>query len=219
MNFLFPKHDRVEAKTVVEITRYHTPLHIMLQWIRNLLAMVGLLTVAALVFLFIQGHQVVHSFDEEFIDYFTKFISKLATEDVVSTLVIRTPLDKSVTVKQAIKSMKNYAKRLNIEFINHYPLTEQSEDFTSLTSADILEFCDPKTASALLNYNTDFAILMPCRIILYQDKQKKAWLTTLNLDLFIYGTHGIETQAKIQALKMQDNLIKIMGAGASGVVF
>ena len=117
--------------------------------------------------------------------------------------------------------MKSYAKRLKVKFVNQYPLAlpKKSKEFSSLISANILEFCDTKAATALLNYNTDFAVLMPCRIVIYQDKQKKAWLAMLNLDLFIYGTHNIETQAKIQALKMQDNLLKIMGAGASGGIF
>lgn len=190
--------------------------------IRNFLAMLGLLVLGSLLFLYIQGQQVAHSFDKEFMSFFSRFVvdQLFLKKDVASAMLIKTSLKEEVTIKQAINAMKKYANQLNIKLINSYPLHETIKRSTgkSFRFVEIFEFCDASLASSLLEHNPDFAAYLPCRIAMYEDLSGKIWFATLNMELLLHGTQGIEPYVKVQASKIQESLLKIMGAGASGVI-
>jgi len=71
------------------------------RWIRNILAIFGLLLLASVFFLYFQGQQLAESFNEEFIPFFGKFVEQVMQKDVASAMLIKTPLENGVTIEQA----------------------------------------------------------------------------------------------------------------------
>jgi uncharacterized protein (DUF302 family) len=198
----------------------HALLGLLFKLIRNILMILGLLLVGGVLFLYFQGQQLAHSFNDEFIGFFGKFVEQVLKKDVASAMVIKTPLEKGVTRKQAIDAMKKRAAQLKIKLIATYPLHKEIKALTGKPSrfVEIFEFCDATRVAALLEHNPDFAAYLPCRIAVYEDKSGKIWFATLNLELLLHGTQGIDPKVKGQALENQESLLKIMGAGAHGVL-
>ena len=187
---------------------------------RNILAFIGLVTVGGGIVLYGYGQQATRLFDDQFVLLFSQFVEQILKKDVASAMIVRTALEKGVTIEQAVKSIKLYANQLNLKFIAHYPLHKEIENITGKKARfiEIFEFCDAQVASLLLEHNSDFAGYLPYRIVLYEEPQGRMWLATLNMELFIHGSQNLDLESKKQALKIQDNLLKIMGAGASGAL-
>jgi uncharacterized protein (DUF302 family) len=188
------------------------------RWIRNILAIFGVLLLAGIFFLYFQGQQLADSFNEDFIAFFGKFVEQVMQNDVATAMLIKTPLEKGVTVEQATNAMKQYAYQLNIKLIATYPLHKHINIATGKPSqfVEIFEFCDAAVSASLLKHNPDLAAYLPCRIALYQDNSGQFWFATLDMKLLLHGIHGIDPFVQVQALKMQESLLKIMGAGAHG---
>ncbi len=214
------KYSQLPSTIVHYKSKKHGLLGLLFKLIRNLLVMLGLLLVAGIVFLYFQGQQLAHSFNDEFIGFFGKFVEQVLKKDVASAMIIKTPLENDVTIEQAINAMKKRAAQLNIKLIATYPLHKEIKVITGKYSrfVEIFEFCDATSVATLLEHNPDFAAYLPCRIAVYEDKSGKIWFATLNMELLLYGTQGIDPKVKGQALENQEILLKIMGAGAHGVL-
>lgn len=189
-------------------------------FLKNILALLGLATVGGGIILYGYGQQATRRFDDQFIPLFSQFVEQVLRKDIASAMIVKTALEKGVTIDQAIKSMKLYANQLNLKFIAHYPLHKEIENVTGQKAQfiEIFEFCDAYVASLLLKHNPDFAGHLPYRIVLYEENQSQFWLATLNMELLLHGSQNLSSENKKQALKVQDNLLKIMGAGASGAL-
>ncbi|EDN68658.1 conserved hypothetical protein [Beggiatoa sp. PS] len=188
--------------------------------ITNILAILGLLLVSGLLVLYFQGQEIASSFDDEFIGFFGKFVGKVTlNKDVASAMLIKNQLESNVTIEQAIKAMKAEAKKVNLKLIRHYPLHEEIQATTGKSSpyVEIFEFCDATVVLSLLEHNPDFAAYLPCRIALYNDNSDKTWFATLDIVLLLHGTQTVKPWVKTQALKIQEQLLKIMSAGAHGI--
>ncbi|MDM8558803.1 DUF302 domain-containing protein [Candidatus Parabeggiatoa sp. HSG14] len=187
-----------------------------LKGVKNLLAIIGLVLLGGLLLLYTQGQHKAQPFNGEFISFFGKFVEQVLKKDVASAMLIQIPLERGVTVEQAVKAMKNSASQLKIKLIGRYPLHKQIGK--SSRFIEIFEFFDAATMSSLLNHNPVFAAYLPYKIALYEDSKHQIWFATLNIEFLLYSTQGINSKAKVQALKVQDDLLKIMGAGAYGVL-
>lgn len=190
----------------------------LLTWIIRFLAVLGLLLIGLAVLLHFQGQRASHIFDEEFIGTFGEFVIQIMKTDMASAMLIKMPVEPAITIKQASVSLKKYAEQFNFKFLNSYSL---HQEITAVTAEpyrliEIFQFCDARAANSLLDHNPDFAFYLPYRIILYQDTHEQLWLATLDLNLLLHGTQGMDPQVKIKVLKIQDNILKIMGASAHG---
>lgn len=209
-----------QAPNIIISTPTLKPLWILLEWLRTLLAIVGLFLIGTLGYLYLQGQQAARPFDDKFIVFLSRFVEEVLKKDVASAMVTKIKLEQGVTIKQAIQSMKLYANQLNIKFIQSYPLYKEIEAVTGNPSrfVEIFEFCDAAVAASLIEHNPDFSAHFPCRIALYEDRNGQLWLATLNLELLIHGSQSLDSEVRMQSLKIQDGILKIMGAGASGAL-
>ena len=89
-----------------------SPTPPVLDFLRNILAILGLAVVGGGGILYMQGQQAAHFFDDKFIIFFSRFVEQVLKKDMASALVIKIALEKEVTIEQAIKSMKLYAHQL-----------------------------------------------------------------------------------------------------------
>ncbi len=188
--------------------------------VKNLLAFIGLVTILFAIFLYYKGQQVVYRLDPQFPMVFGKFIETIIKNDVANAMITKMPLTEGVTVKQAIESMKLRANLMNVKLLGSYPLSENIRKSTGnkLNFIEIFEFCDTSMIASILQHNPAFAPQIPCRIAVYEDIHEKIWFATVNLELFIYGSRHLSPELKMQLLKIQDNLLKIMGAGVTGAL-
>ena len=193
-------------------------LHLIWQKIRNLFALLGLTSTLILLFFYYQGLQAVTPFSPKFLSLSAEFARQTLQHDVATALVVKMPIHKSVSVKQAIRAMKGRAKALKLRYLNSYALHEAIEKKTGqdFPHMQVFEFCNPMLAKDILLYNRDYLIHMPCRIALYQDSLGKFWLSTMNLGLLIHGAKQMPKDLHLKALSAQDTLLDIMAAGASG---
>lgn len=182
--------------------------------IRNFLAILGLLLLAGLFYLYFHGYQVADSFNNEFVGFFGKFIEQVLQQDVASAMLIKTKLKQDVTIKQASDAMKKYANQVNIKLVNSHLLYKETDH----KFIKIFEFSDFGT-TALLEHNPDFAAYLPYKIAMYKDNNKQVWLAILDISSLLQGRKNIEPVVKMQVLKIQEDLLKIMNFGAYGIEY
>jgi uncharacterized protein DUF302 len=186
--------------------------------VRNTLAFIGLLALALAGFVYVQGANLLRSYDAEAPRVLADFVRKALDTDIATATVVTMPLRQGVSIQDAIDSMKLRANALNIKLVGEKPLYKEIEAITGkpYRHVEILEFCDAVTAGTMLTFNPVFVAYMPCRIALYEDARGRVWLATTNMDLLVHGGKELPHGLKEQALHIRDGLMEIMQAGANG---
>lgn len=190
--------------------------HVLWLWVHGLLAVVGALSLALLLYFYVQGLRAVGPLEPTALDAAAEFAVKVLQEDAASALVVSMPLAEGMTPEKAVRAMKKKAEELDIRFIADYPLHQAVREMTNqqVKHAQILEFCDPVVSYSTLAHNPNYLIHMPCRIGLYEDAEGRFHLLTMNLNLLIHGGRDWDDPLKLKALEIQDGLLQIMAAGA-----
>jgi uncharacterized protein (DUF302 family) len=131
--------------------------------------------------------------------------------------VVKTPLAQGVSFKDAAESLTLKANALNLKLVAHQAMSEElkAQGVKDVRHIEIFQFCDVKTAKALLDYEILFAAYLPCRITLLEDKQGKGWLLMLNLDMLLKAA-SLPPDLHAQALKVRNALHQVIEAGAKG---
>lgn len=135
--------------------------------------------------------------------------------DIAQT-VVKMPLEKGVSMDDAVEAMKIRANKLNIKLVAEMPLSKQIEAMGEKSRRmDIYQFCDALTAKKMVEHDIHFSAYLPCRIALVEDAKGQGWLVMMNLDMFIQSAKlGAPLQG--EAIKVRDTLTEIMQAGIKG---
>jgi len=202
------EHQRSEAESI-------DLLNILFRWARNSLALLGLLLVIIIAFLYFEGRQATAAFSNEFLKKFGEFAEETLDSEVVTAVTVKIPLKQGVSVNQAMKSLKNYAAKMKIQLIDSHTLqkTGKAKKFQKTTT--IFELHDSELTTRLLNHNPDFSAFLPFRIALHESGEQ-VWLMTVDLELLIHGARNLDKDTKAHVLATQDELLNIMLAGANG---
>ena len=135
--------------------------------------------------------------------------------DIAQT-VVKMPLEKGVSMEDAVEAMKIRANKLNFKLVAEMPLSKQVEAMGEKSRRmEIYQFCDALTAKKMVEYDINFSAYLPCRIALVEDAQSQAWLVMMNLDMFIQGAK-LSAPLQAEAIKVRNTLTEIMQAGAKG---
>jgi len=139
-----------------------------------------------------------------------------AEEMAISDTVLKMPLADDVSMDDAVDSMKLRANSLNFKLVAHLPLSKELEAMDVESGRiEIFQFCDARIANEMLQFDTDFAAYLPCRIALIEDQDGKPWLVTLDLGKIIPGAN-LPPELLEKAELVRDNIESIMTAGANG---
>lgn len=133
--------------------------------------------------------------------------------------VYKVPLAKGVSMDDAVESMKLRANALNIKLVAELPLSSQVEAMIGgkQRRMAIYQFCDALTAKDLVEMNIDFAIFLPCRIALIEDKTGKAWLIMMDMNVEeLAKSTKMPPQLVKKITTVRNGLIEIVNAGATG---
>ena len=117
----------------------------------------------------------------------------------------------------AIESMELRANEKNMKKVAHQPLSKELEAMgeKNVRRMEIFQFCDPRIAKDMIEFNIDFGAYMPCRIMLIEDAKGKGWLVMMDLNFFI-SSSNLPPELQEMGVKVRDDLQNIMEAGANG---
>lgn len=190
----------------------------MKRMILHFLAILGACSILFTAYIYHQGLEFRQQLDPKAVDVFEEFTRRSMNHGVASANIIKLPLAPDVSRDDAIRSMTLRANQRNIKLVGRLPFHEELVARTGkpYPYLEIFLFCDALTAADLLDYNRAFAAYMPCSISLYEDKAGHYWLTTMNLDMLIYGGKALDKELKDKVLSVKEGLLDIMSAGASG---
>ena len=194
----------------------------MFRLIWNLLALIGLLLVAGMIYMATQlGGNLTNlrSFDSKAPEVYLDMAEKLIeTGNAAEATVWKVPVQEGLSSEDVEQTMKFVANEHNIKNVGELPLSEQVAAMTGKPQRflKIYMFCNPLTAANMFDYSVAFSAYLPCRISLIEDPQGKLWLYTLNMDMMIYGGEELPAALKEEAIGVKDTILDIMKRGATG---
>lgn len=194
----------------------------MFRLIWNLLALIGLLLVAGMIYMATQlGENLANlrSFDSKAPEVYLDMAKKLIeTGNAAEATVWKVPVKEGLGWEDVEQTMRFVANEHNIKNVGELPLSEQVAAMTGKPQRflKIYMFCNPLTAANMFNYSVAFSAYLPCRISLIEDPQGKLWLYTLNMDMMIHGGKALPAALKEEAIGVKDTILDIMNRGATG---
>ena len=194
----------------------------MFYFLRNLLAIVGLVVIIAAAYAMVKFQPVlttVGEFEDNAVEVFADMGVKLIeTGNMAEASVWKVPVDEGMTAEDVEETMKFVANEHNFKNVGEMPLYKEVESMSgeAYRYVKIFMFCNALTASRMLDYNDAFSSYLPCRITLIEDKEGKLWLYTLNMDGMIYGGKPLPVELKEEAENVKEIILDIMNRGATG---
>jgi uncharacterized protein (DUF302 family) len=194
----------------------------MFKLIWNLLALIGLLLVAGVVYFAVQvGGDVVNlrSFDSKAPEVYLDMAKRLVeTGNAAEATVWKVPVEDGLGWEDVEQTMRFVANEHNIKNVGELPLSEQVAAMTGKPQRflKIYMFCNPLIADQMFEYSAAFSAYLPCRVSLVEDSQGKLWIYTLNMDLMIHGGKPLPDELKQEAIGVKETILDIMNRGAAG---
>ncbi len=196
-----------------------------MSFIRNLLALIGVLAIVAVVYgyqKFGSDYAAFRHLDEKAPETYANLWNTLKETGISADATVWVvPLEEGVSTSDAEEAMKIVANDLNMMMVGEQPLSEQVALQTGEEQRylKIFQFCDPQTAMQMVEYSDSFAAWLPCRISMVEGKDGQVRLFTLNMDLMIHGGAELPPDLKQQALLIKEYIQKIMDSGSKGDFF
>ncbi len=203
-----------------------------MNFIRNILAIIGLLAVLGGAYAYSQYGELIsqmggmkndmaalNELDPKAKDVYMNMWQKLKeTGTSADATVVRYSLEDGVSPEDAEQSMRLIANEHNIKSVGELPLSEQVELETGKKQRflKIYQYCNPQTAMKMVDYSDAFAAYLPCRVAMVEDKQGKYHLYSLDMDMMIYGGKTLPPDLHAEAVKVQEIITDIMKRAAEG---
>ena len=187
--------------------------------IRNLFALIGLITVIAAAVGYFRLAPKLSEFDEGFVSVYSGFADRLMeTGDPGVAMMWAVQVEEGLSAEDVIDSMKSLATSRNFLFVGESPFYKQIKAITGedYRYVNFLSFCDAQVGKKMLEYRDQYSGFMPCRIALVEDKDGRLWLYSMNLDLMIHGGKKLPDDLKADAIRIRDNIKAIMDGAAAG---
>ncbi|MCB2264122.1 MAG: DUF302 domain-containing protein [Candidatus Thiosymbion ectosymbiont of Robbea hypermnestra] len=190
-----------------------------MKFIRNLLALIGLLTLLVVVVAAIRLGPMLAEFDHRFLAVYGEFAGKLLeTGDPGVSMTWSVPVDPGLTAEDVVASMKSIAISRNFLFVGESPFYKQVEAITGedYRYVNFLSFCDAQVGKRMLEYRDHYSGFMPCRLALVEDKSGRLRIYTMNLDLMIHGGRELPADLKADAMRVRETIRAVMEGAARG---
>lgn len=187
--------------------------------IRNLLAVVGLLALVAGGVAYVRVQGIVSQLEPGMMDMLSKVGARYMENFDPGVAVVKTvQVDEGISAEDVVESMKSLAVQHKMFYAGEALFYKQVEALTGkpYRYVGFYSFCDAMVGMEMIEYNTAYTSFMPCRIALVEDANKRLWLHTMNLDMFIYGGKPLPPKLKEGAIHVRDALDKIMAGAAKG---
>lgn len=190
-----------------------------MSFIRNLLALIGLIVVAGLGYGYYKFWPTVSQFDPGFPQVYAELAEKLLeTGDPGKAMMWSVPVAEGLQPEDVVESLKSLATERQFLFVGESPFYKQIKAITGedYRYVNFLSFCDARVGKMMLEYHNEYSGFMPCRIALVEDKAGRLWLYTMNLDLMIHGGREMPPELKEQAIRVRNTISDMMRLAAAG---
>ncbi|MBF0470710.1 MAG: DUF302 domain-containing protein [Gammaproteobacteria bacterium] len=190
-----------------------------MSFIKNLLAIIGLIAVAGGGWFYHKMDQEMGKFDPGAKEVYLQMMQDLLeTHNAAEATVWKVPVEPGLSAEDVEESMKMVANELNFSNVGELPLYKDVEAKTGepYRFVKFYLFCDSLIAKQMLDYSDAFSAYMPCRISMVEDQEGKLWLYTLNMDMMIHGGEPLEPELKKSAIEVREKMLEIMHRGAKG---
>jgi len=200
----------------------------MLKLLWNLLALIGLVIVAAVIWVAFtfnfnlqnfKDFANLKDFDPKAGEVYVEMTKNLlASGNGAEATIWKVPVAKDLTAEDVEIAMKSVANERNFKNVGELPLSEQVAIMTGEDQRfwKIYMFCDPLTAAKMVDYSDAFSAYLPCRIALVEDNDGQLWLYTLNMDMMIHGGKELPDELYEEATNVKEIILEIMNRGAAG---
>ena len=200
----------------------------MLKLLWNLLALIGLVIVAAVIWVAFtfnfnlqnfKDFANLKDFDPKAGEVYVEMTKNLlASGNGAEATIWKVPVAKDLTAEDVEIAMKSVANERNFKNVGELPLSEQVAIMTGQDQRfwKIYMFCDPLTAAKMVDYSDAFSAYLPCRIALVEDNDGQLWLYTLNMDMMIHGGKELPDELYEEATNVKEIILEIMNRGAAG---
>lgn len=195
-------------------------------FLRNLFALIGLVAVAAVIWIAIQVGpdkvMAIQSFDHKALDTYSQMATVLLeTGNAAEATIWKVPAAEGATREGIEEAMNFAANEHNFKNVGELPLSDQVTAMTGEPAPymKIYLYCDPLVASRMVAHSDAYSAYLPCRITVLEDSEGRLWLVTLNMDLMIHGGRSLPPALKEEALSVKEIILDIMNRGASGQPF
>jgi uncharacterized protein (DUF302 family) len=200
----------------------------MLKLLWNLLALIGLVIVAAVIWVAFtfnfnlqnfKDFANLKNFDPKAGEVYVEMTKNLlASGNGAEATIWKVPVAKDLTAEDVEIAMKSVANERNFKNVGELPLSEQVAIMTGEDQRfwKIYMFCDPLTAAKMVDYSDAFSAYLPCRIALVEDNDGQLWLYTLNMDMMIHGGKELPDELYEEATNVKEIILEIMNRGAAG---
>jgi len=179
-----------------------------MSFIRNLLALVGVIAIASGIFFYGKVAPEIAAFKQ----------LDPESGNSADASIWKFPLEEGISWEDAEEAMASVANEHNIKNVGELPLSEQVKIMTGEEQRflKIYQYCDPLIAKQMVDHSDAFAAFLPCRISMVEDKDGKFWLYALNMDMMIEGGRTLPEPLLSQASKVREVILDIMKKGAAG---
>ena len=190
-----------------------------MNFIRNLLALIGLATIIGLGVVATKGKEVVAGFDPGAGQVYWELAENLlASKNAAEATVWKVKVAEGLSPDDVEQTMKFVANEHNISNVGELPLYKDVEAKSGkpYRYVKMFMFCNSLTAAKMLDYSDAFSAYLPCRVALVEDKSGQLWLYSLNMDMMIHGGAPLPAGLKAEALRVKATILAIMNRGATG---
>ncbi|MEN8108160.1 MAG: DUF302 domain-containing protein [Pseudomonadota bacterium] len=187
--------------------------------IRNILTVIGLLTILGGGLLLIKVWPIFSEFDPEFIPVYSEFVTTLLeSKDPGIAMMWSVQVEEGISIEDVKESLVSIATERNFLYTGESEFYKAVEAITGepYRHVSILTFCDAKVGKMMADYRDAYTGFMPCRITVVEDKFGKIWLHSMNLDLMIHGGKELPPELKKEAMRVWKNIKDMMAGAASG---
>jgi uncharacterized protein (DUF302 family) len=190
-----------------------------MSFIKNLLALIGLVVVVALIWGGVVYGPTIAKFDPGFPRVYAEFADKLLqTGDPGVAMMWSVPVEEGLEPEDVVDSLKSLATSRNFLFVGESPFYKQIKAITGedYRYINFLSFCDARVGKQMLEYRNEYSGFMPCRIAIVEDREGRLSLHSMNLDLMIHGGKELPPDLKESALKVRKIIREMMDGAARG---
>ncbi len=191
-------------------------------FLRNLLALIGVLAVVAVAW-FGPGlwkyKTAFDGFDPKAFETYKNMADRLVeTGNSAAATVWRAKVAGGLTFEEVDQSIQAIADERNIRDVGQLPLGDQVEAMTGETwrNLKIYLYCNPLTAAKMVEFDPAYAAYLPCRVSLVEDAEGQLWIYTLDMDMMIYGGKTLPPELLAEALEVKETMLQILNRAAEG---
>jgi uncharacterized protein (DUF302 family) len=190
-----------------------------MRFLKNLLALIGLVTVLGSVVGYMRFSSAIKDFDPKAMSVYKDMTMRLlATGNPAEATVWKRQVKDGLSFEDVDQAIKTVAAEMNIKDVGALPLGDQVTAMQGKPwrKLKIYLYCNPLTAAKMIDHSDAYSAYLPCRVSLLEDAKGKLWLYSLDMDMMIHGGKPLPPELKKEAEKVKEIILAVLERGAKG---